>query len=147
LYKQILLFCITSILRAHQLFDIISPTNGIVKIVRVTTIGGVLRQGDELMQILPTDSDLVVEAKVKPADMAMIKTGLAAKVKLDGFDYSIFGSLQGEVSYVSSDSLIEDSRTGPITYYRIKVDLTQFLVPLPKRGIFDNLSLKGVKNA
>jgi len=99
------------------------------------------------MQILPTDSDLVVEAKVKPADMAMIKTGLPAKVKLDAFDYSIFGSLQGEVSYVSSDSLIEDSRTGPITYYRIKVDLTQFLVPLPKRGIFDNLSLKGVKNA
>jgi adhesin transport system membrane fusion protein len=105
--------------------DIISPTNGIVKNVRVTTIGGVLRQGDELMQILPTDSDLVVEAKVKPADMAMIKTGLPAKVKLDAFDYSIFGSLQGEVSYVSSDSLIEDSRTGPVTYYRIKVTIDE----------------------
>jgi adhesin transport system membrane fusion protein len=105
--------------------DIVSPTKGIVKNVRVTTIGGVLRQGDELMQILPTDSNLVVEAKVKPADMALIKVGLPAKVKLDAFDYSIFGSLQGEVSYVSSDSLIEDSRAGPMTYYRIKVTIDE----------------------
>jgi adhesin transport system membrane fusion protein len=105
--------------------DILAPTKGIVKNVRVTTIGGVLRQGDELMQILPTDSNLVVEAKVKPADMALIKVGLPAQVKLDAFDYSIFGSLQGEVSYVSSDSLIEDSKAGPMTYYRIKVTIDE----------------------
>jgi adhesin transport system membrane fusion protein len=101
--------------------DIISPAAGIVKNVKVTTLGGVIRQGDEILQILPTESDLVVEAKVKPADMAAMRSGLTAKVKLDAYDYSIFGAMKGVVSYVSPDTLIEDTKAGPLTYYRVKV--------------------------
>lgn len=101
--------------------DIIAPATGIVKSVRVTTLGGVVRQGDEILQILPTESDLVIEAKIKPADMANIKGGLAAKVKLDAYDYAIFGTMSGIVTYVSADTLQEDTKAGPMTYYRVKV--------------------------
>ena len=101
--------------------DIIAPATGIVKSVRVTTLGGVVRQGDEILQILPTESDLVIEAKIKPADMANIKGGLPAKVKLDAYDYAIFGTMSGVVTYVSADTLQEDTKAGPMTYYRGKV--------------------------
>ena len=101
--------------------DIVAPATGIVKSVRVTTLGGVVRQGDEIMQILPTESELVIEAKIKPADMANIKAGLPAKVKLDAYDYAIFGTMSGVLTYLSADSLQEDTKAGPMTYYRVKV--------------------------
>lgn len=103
--------------------NIIAPATGIVKSIRVTTLGGVVRQGDEILQILPTESALVVEAKVKPSDMAFMKVGLPAKVKLDAYDYSIFGTMKGTVSYISADALTEDAKTGPVTYYRVKVNI------------------------
>lgn len=105
--------------------DIVAPMAGIVKNIKVTTLGGVVRQGDEILQILPTEDDLVVEAKVKPADMAAMKVGLPAKVKLDAYDYSIFGSMKGTVTYVSADSLSEETKTGPMTYYRVKVNILE----------------------
>lgn len=103
--------------------DIISPVAGIVKNIKLTTLGGVVRSGDEILQILPTEDVLVVEAKVKPSDMANMRVGLPAKVKLDAYDYSIFGAMNGTVSYVSADSLTEETRTGPVTYYRVKVNI------------------------
>jgi len=105
--------------------DIIAPATGIVKSIKVTTLGGVVRQGDELLQILPTESDLVIEAKVKPADMADMRSGLESKIKLDAYDYSIFGVMKGLVSYVSADTLSEDTKNGPLTYYRIKVNISE----------------------
>lgn len=105
--------------------DIIAPATGIVKSIKVTTIGGVIRQGDEILQILPTESDLIVEAKVKPVDMANIKAGLSAKVKLDAYDYAIFGTMNGKVTYVSPDTLSEETKAGPITYYRVKVNIAE----------------------
>lgn len=105
--------------------DIVAPATGIVKSIKVTTLGGVVRQGDEILQILPTESDLVIEAKLKPADMANIKVGETAKVKLDAYDYAIFGTMSGTVTYVSADTLQEDTKTGPMTYYRVKVAITE----------------------
>lgn len=105
--------------------DIIAPATGIIKSVKITTLGGVVRQGDEILQILPTESALVVEAKVKPADMANIKPGLPAKVKLDAYDYAIFGTMSGAVTYVSPDTLQEDTKAGPVMYYRVKVAITE----------------------
>lgn len=108
----------------HQLLehtDLVAPADGIVKAIRVTTLGGVVRQGDELMQILPTDSDLVIEAKVKPADMAFVEVGMPSKVKLDAYDYSIFGTMNGKVTYLSADTLTEESKQGAMVYYRMRV--------------------------
>jgi adhesin transport system membrane fusion protein len=98
-----------------------SPMRGTVKNIRITTRGGVLRAGEELMQIVPLDDDLVIEAKVRPADIGFLKTGLDAAVKVDAFDYTIYGGLDGKVSYISPDTLREESpRPGQEPeYYRV----------------------------
>lgn len=100
-----------------------SPVDGIVNNIRVNTLGGVVRQGETVMEILPTDNALIVEAKVKPTDIAYVKVGQAARVSIDAYDSSIYGSLHGKVTYVSSDVLTEDSKQGPISYYRVHIQL------------------------
>lgn len=104
---------------------IISPMAGIVKYIHLTTEGGVLRQGDEFMQISPIDEELVIEVKINPADVGQLKIGLPATLRLDAFDSSIFGSLPGELIYVSPDTLIEQSNgaeSGSV-YYRAHIRL------------------------
>lgn len=102
-----------------------APVDGVVKVLRINTVGGVLRPGDEIMQISPTEGGYVIEAKVNPADIGQLQIGQAATVKLDAFDYSIYGSLSGELIYLSSDTLIEQGQNGNSTvYYRAKVRFT-----------------------
>jgi membrane fusion protein, adhesin transport system len=98
-----------------------SPVNGVVKNVRVTTLGGVIKPSEEVMQIVPNDDDLVVEAKVRPADVAFLKPGLEASVKIDSYDYTIYGSLLGKLIYISADTLTEDLKQGEQAYYRVQV--------------------------
>ncbi len=104
-----------------SLAEITAPMDGIVRNVRLTTIGGVARPGDEIMQIVPGDDELVVEAKVRPADIAFLKIGLPATVKLDAYDYSIYGVLAGQVSYISPDTLTETVQGVEQAYYRLQV--------------------------
>lgn len=101
--------------------EVRAPMDGVVRNVRLTTQGGVARPGDEIMQLVPLEDDLIVEAKVRPADIAFIKLGLPATVKLDAYDYSIYGSLQGEVTYISVDTLNEETRSGDVPYYRVQI--------------------------
>jgi adhesin transport system membrane fusion protein len=98
-----------------------APVNGTVKNVRITTRGGVLRPGDELMQIVPVEDNLIVEAKVRPADVAFLKPGLDVTVKIDAYDYTIYGSLNGKLTYISADTLSEDLKQGEQAYYRVQV--------------------------
>lgn len=105
--------------------EVHSPMDGIVRSVRITTLGGVARPGDEIMQIVPVDGDLIVEAKVTPADIAFIKPGLSATVKLDAYDYSIYGVLKGQVSYISADTLNEDNRNNEQPYYRVQIKIRE----------------------
>jgi membrane fusion protein, adhesin transport system len=100
---------------------IYSPTNGIVKNVRVTTLGGVLKPGEEVMRIVPIEDDLLIEVKVKPADIAYVKPGLKVNVKIDAYDFTVFGSLSGEVTYISADTLTEDLKQNEQAYYRAQV--------------------------
>lgn len=105
---------------------ITAPTDGIVKNVRLTTVGGVLRQGDEVMQIVPTGEKLIVEARVSPKDIAFVRAGQGAGIKFDAYDSSIYGSAKGKVTYVSADTLTEKtSDGGEASYYRahVSVDL------------------------
>jgi adhesin transport system membrane fusion protein len=98
-----------------------ASVSGIVKNIKVTTVGGVLRAGEEMMQIVPIDDDLILEAKVSPADIARIQTGLNATIRLDPFDYTIYGGVLGEVVYVSPDTLKEQSAKGVEVYYRVQI--------------------------
>ena len=94
---------------------------GIVKNMRLTTSGSVLRAGEELMQIVPVGEDIIVEVKVRPADIAQLRPGLSANIRVDPYDYTIYGAVAGKVSYVSADTLKEDTRAGEQVYYRVHV--------------------------
>lgn len=98
-----------------------APTDGIVKNVRLTTIGGVLRPSDEVLQIVPTGEELIVEAKVSPTDIAYVRVGQEASVKFDAYDSSIFGSADGRVTYISPDTLTEQKANGEQVYYRVHI--------------------------
>lgn len=103
---------------------LMAPTDGKIKNINVTTIGGVVKPGEVILQILPTSSDLVIDAKVSPADIAYVKEGQDATVKLDAYDYSIFGAMEGTVSYISPDTLIEKTPKGEEPYYRVLIVIT-----------------------
>lgn len=101
--------------------DIEAPTDGIVKNIRLTTIGGVLRPGDEVLQIVPTGEQLIIEAKVSPADIAYVRVGQNASVKFDAYDSSVFGTATGKVIYISPDTLTEQKSSGEQVYYRVHI--------------------------
>lgn len=98
-----------------------APSDGLVRKILLTTPGAKVRPGEVVMELLPTDSMLIVEVKLKPVDIAFIRIGLPAAIKLDAYDYSVYGILRGEVSYVSPDALTEDTRAGEQVYYRVHI--------------------------
>ena len=104
--------------------EIQASLDGVVKSLRINTLGGVLRGGDELMQISPTSGGYIVEAKVNPTDIGQLRVGLPVTVRLDAFDYSIYGSLSGKLTYLSADTLSESGPDGRSQiYYRAKVQM------------------------
>jgi multidrug efflux pump subunit AcrA (membrane-fusion protein) len=105
--------------------EIRSPVDGVVKKVQLTTTGAKVRPGDVVMELLPTGSRLVVEGKLRPADIGFVRAGMPATVKLDAFDYSIFGVLKGVVAYISPDAITEQSAQGEMLYYRVQVRLDE----------------------
>ncbi len=104
--------------------SIIAPTDGIVKNVRLTTLGGVLRPGDEVMQIVPTGERLIVEAQVPPRDIAFVENGQRARVNFDAYDSAVYGSGEGEVVFISPDTLSEEASDGTVNiYYRVNLEV------------------------
>lgn len=95
-----------------------SPVRGVVKDVSVTTKGGVLPPSGELMQIVPLEDQLLIEARISPRDIAYIHPGQEAKVKITAYDYSIFGGLEGVVTVISPDT-IQDEAKPEVFYYRV----------------------------
>lgn len=104
--------------------SLVAPADGIVKNVRLTTLGGVLRPGDEVLQIVPTGEKLIVEAQVPPRDIAFVRVGQRARVNFDAFDSAVYGSGEGRVVYVSPDTLTEEREDGTSnTYYRVNLEV------------------------
>lgn len=106
---------------------LIAPVDGVIKSLRIDTIGGVLRTGDELMQISPLDTELFVEVKINPADIGLLTLNMPANIKIDAFDYTIHGGLDGRLVYLSSDTLSQESSEGQNNiFYKalIKINLT-----------------------
>ncbi len=104
--------------------ELVAPVDGLVKNISVHTLGGVLRQAETLMELVPTNSQLIVEVKISPADIAYVQMGQSALIKLDAYDYSIFGSLHGKVTYISPDTLREDTPQGAAYSYRAHIQVT-----------------------
>ena len=99
-----------------------APMDGVVKEIEITTLGAAVSAGDIVLTMLPTTSELIIEAKFNTADVASLKLGLPATIKLDAYDFSIYGSAEGEVIYISPDALKEvNPRSGEGFYYRVQV--------------------------
>ncbi|WP_034916041.1 HlyD family type I secretion periplasmic adaptor subunit [Erwinia sp. 9145] len=97
-----------------------SPVRGIVKDIQVTTVGGVLQPGGKLMEIVPLEDQLLIETRINPRDIAWIRPGLPATVKITAYDSSIYGTLSGEVETVSPDTLQDEVKRDQY-YYRVYV--------------------------
>jgi adhesin transport system membrane fusion protein len=97
-----------------------SPVRGIVKNLEVTTIGGVIQPGGSLMEIVPLEDRLEIETRISPRDIAFIRPGLPATVKITAYDPSIYGTLRGTVDRISPDTLQDDVHRDQV-FYRVYV--------------------------
>ena len=96
-----------------------SPVRGIVNKLLVNTIGGVIQPGSDMVEIVPLDDTLLVEAKIRPQDIAFLHPGQEAIVKFTAYDYTIYGGLKAKLEQIGADTITdEDKKT---TYYIIKV--------------------------
>lgn len=98
--------------------DVRSPVKGVVKQLNLNTQGGVVRPGESIMEIVPLDDTLLVEARVRPADIAFLHPGQKAMIKITAYDFSIFGGLEGVVEAISADTIEEDQGE---SFYKVKL--------------------------
>jgi adhesin transport system membrane fusion protein len=114
--------------------DIMAPMDGVVKTLKIHTLGGVLRPGDELMQIAPVGDALLLEAKVPPSDIGQLVKGQIVFITLDAYDYSIYGNLKGELIDISPDTLSDSNAQGslintpsgqPSVYYKVTIGIAK----------------------
>ena len=127
--------------------EVKAPLRGIVKQLRVSTKGGVVKAGEPLVEITPLDDSLVIEARVKPSDIAFVRLGQHALVKITAYNFSTYGGLEGTVTEISPDALEAPEKPSE-TYFRVKVrtakgHLEKEGKPLPiGPGMTANISIK-----
>ena len=102
--------------------EIVSPMDAIVNNILITTKGAKVRAGDVIMQLVPID-ELVIEAKLSPSEISFVKVGQKASVKLDAYDFSIFGGFEGKVKHISSDTLVEKTNKGDEFFFRVLISI------------------------
>ncbi len=98
--------------------DVRSPVRGTIKQINLNTIGGVVRPGESILEIVPLDDTLLIEARIRPADIAFLHPGQKAMIKITAYDFSIFGGLEGLVEAISADT-IEDEKGE--SFYKVKL--------------------------
>ncbi|WP_404326778.1 HlyD family efflux transporter periplasmic adaptor subunit [Cobetia sp. UIB-001] len=113
----------TSVQRRDQLdrTRLLSPVRGVVNNIAITTRGGVIPPGEEIMQITPLEDTLVFETRIRPQDVAFIAPGMPATIRISAYDYAVYGTLEGKVERISSDTLEEETPRGEESYYRVLV--------------------------
>lgn len=105
-----------------------APLRGVVKNIRINTVGGVVQAGQDILEIVPLDDTLLVQAYISPKDVAFIRPGQSALVKISAYDYSIYGGLEGKVTLISPDTLQDERRRSELNlnadqaYYRILIE-------------------------
>ena len=116
--------------------EVKAPSVGIVNRLLFNTLGGVVKPGEAVLEITPSEGPLAVEAKVRPDDRASLRSGLQTRVMIGAYDYTVYGALEGEVTEVSADTLTDESGQ---RYYRIVVQT------LPAKGLLaDSVLLPGM---
>ncbi|MDL2402067.1 HlyD family type I secretion periplasmic adaptor subunit [Rhizobium mayense] len=105
--------------------DIRSPVDGIVNTLEVNTIGAYVDAGKVIAGVVPTADNLLIEAKISPRDVAFVRVGQPAVIKISAYDFSIFGALDGTVVNVSADSLVDKDKNETYYLVRIKTDKSE----------------------
>ena len=119
-----------------------SPMKGIVKNVQVTTVGGVIQAGQPILEIVPTEDEMLVEAYVKPSDVAFLKVGQKAVVKLTAYDFNKYGGLDGVLEHLSPDTLRDERQKKPGNPVELEEGLYRILVRVKEtEGLRNGLKL------
>lgn len=105
-----------------------SPMKGIVKNVQITTVGGVVQAGQPILEIVPTEDEMLVEAYVKPSEVAFLKVGQEAVVKLTAYDFNKYGGLDGVLEHLSPDTLRDERQKKPGNPVELEEGLYRILV-------------------
>ncbi|MCW0464324.1 HlyD family efflux transporter periplasmic adaptor subunit [Xanthomonas sacchari] len=101
--------------------EILSPVRGRVNTVLINTRGGVIPPGEPIMEIIPVEERLLVEARIKPRDVAFLVPGMNARVKITAYDYTIYGELSGTVEQISADTIEEQTPQGKESFYQVLI--------------------------
>ena len=97
--------------------EVRAPVKGVLNRLFVTTVGGVVKPGEPIAEIVPADDQLVIEARIRTQDIGFISTGMKARIKLTAYDYSIFGSMEGMLTQIGADAVPSDDRAQPGAFY------------------------------
>ena len=108
-----------------------SPVNGIVQRVLANTISSVIQPGEDLIEIVPIDDALLIEAKIRPVDIGFLSPGQDVVVKFSAYDYAIYGGLKGNLEYISADTVVDRDES----YYLIKVRTDVNYIELEKERL------------
>ncbi|QZI69172.1 HlyD family type I secretion periplasmic adaptor subunit [Pseudomonas protegens] len=97
---------------------VVSPVHGVIKLLKVNTIGGVVQPGSDLVEIVPMEDNLLIEARVRPQDVAFLHPGQKAMVKFSAYDYTIYGGLSAKLELIGADTITDDKGN---SFYLIQV--------------------------
>ncbi|NGN98448.1 HlyD family type I secretion periplasmic adaptor subunit [Grimontia sp. S25] len=97
---------------------ITSPVNGTIKTIHINTLGGVISPGEDILEIVPNEDQLLIEAKIQPKDIAFLHAGLPAVVKVTAYDFTRYGGLQGKLEHISADTTQDDKGN---SFYLVRV--------------------------
>ena len=117
--------------------DVRAPIAGIINRLLFNTIGGVVKPGESVLEITPTEGPLAVEARVRPDDRASLRTGLPTRVQIGAYDYTVYGALDGEVSEVSADTLQDENGQ---RYYRLLIQTLPAKGPLAEEVLLPGMT-------
>ncbi|MEE8545326.1 MAG: HlyD family type I secretion periplasmic adaptor subunit, partial [Alphaproteobacteria bacterium] len=109
---------LTSMRDRVQRTDVRSPVDGTIKQLYVNTVGGVIRPGMDLVEIVPAEDNLLVEARIRPADIGFLHPDQEATVKITAYDYAIFGALDARLEQISADSIVDEKGE---SYFQVRV--------------------------
>ncbi|PXX99247.1 HlyD family type I secretion periplasmic adaptor subunit [Halomonas sp. LBP4] len=115
-----------------RLAEVRSPVDGVVQRLAINTIGGVAQAGQEVVEIVPSDDKLLVEARIAPQDIAFLRPGQPATIKLTAYDFAIYGGLSAELDHISADTITDDNDN---TFYLVRVRT------LPSENIASDLAV------
>lgn len=105
-----------------KLSELYSPVNGTVQRVLLNTIGGIVQPGNAVVEIVPSDDRLLIEAKIAPKDIAFLRPGLPATIKLHAYDFSVYGGISATLQHISADTITDEKEN---TFYLVRAITTE----------------------